>query len=284
MFFSALVLAVVTAGQPAPAGQPASAGPEPGPDMVPVPAGEFTRGDDGGEPDERPRRRITLAAFALDRTEVTVGAYKQCMAAGSCEKRELPASARDATLPVTGVSWHDAARYCAFAGKRLPTEAEWEKAARGPDGRRYPWGDAFSCARGNFGTYGGDGRCAEEGASGAPRAVGSFPNGASPYGALDLAGNVWEWVADRYDAGYYRRAPARDPLGPPESSPPLSAPRPGQPEPRDLRVLRGGGCCSIFGLPRAADRLALPADYRDVDVGFRCARGAALDARPAQKR
>ena len=281
MFFSALVLAAVTAGRPP------SGAPDAGPDMVLVPAGEFARGDDGGEPDERPRRRLTLAGFALDRTEVTVGAYKQCMAAGACEKRDLPASEKDAALPVTGVSWNDAARYCAFAGKRLPTEAEWEKAARGPDGRRYPWGDAFSCARGNFGTYGGDGRCAEEGAPGAPRAVGSFPDGASPYGALDLAGNVWEWVADRYDPGYYRRAPAHDPIGPlgppgPAGSPgPAGAPRPAPPE---LRVLRGGGCCSIFGLPRAADRLALPEDYRDVDIGFRCARGAALDARPAQKR
>src|SRR6185369_14872837 len=96
-------------------------------------------------------------------------------------------TAATAELPVVGVSFADAAAYCAFAGKRLPTEIEWEKAARGPTGRRYPWGDTFECSRGNFGNFGGDGRCAEDGAPGHPVAVGSFPSGASPYGALDLA-------------------------------------------------------------------------------------------------
>jgi len=233
-----------------------------------VPAGEFLRGDaDGsGEPDERPAKRIQVSCFAIDRTEVTVAAYARCVAAGRCAKPPGPGGERP-ELPVTGVSWSDAAAYCSFAGGRLPTEAEWEKAARGADGRLYPWGPPSTalpeslCVHANFGTFAGDGRCAEQGAPGRPIAVGSFPSGASPFGALDMAGNVWEWVEDRYDPAYYQRAPLRDPKGPAGPLPSGMA----------RRVLRGGGCCSIFGLPRVTDRLAMPEDYRDVDIGFRCA-------------
>jgi serine/threonine-protein kinase len=228
------------------------------PDMVLVPAGPFLHGDDRGEADERPARRRALSAFAIDRTEVTAAAYAACVAAGRCAPPAQPAPRGD--LPVSWVSHADAAAYCAFAGKRLPTEAEWEKAARGTDGRRFPWGHEPRCDLANFGNFRGDGRCAVAGAPGRPAPVGGYPRGASPYGALDMAGNVWEWVADRYALDYYQVAGTRDPKGPPA--------RPGAP---DLRVLRGGGCCSIFGLPRTTDRLALPADYRDVDIGFRCA-------------
>jgi serine/threonine-protein kinase len=227
--------------------------------MVVVPAGQTIVGDDAGEPDERPRRRIELPAFALDRTEVTAGEYGRCVAAGRC----LASSAGPAAspnLPATGVSFTDASSYCAAVGKRLPSEPEWEKAARGTDGRRYPWGETFDCARGNFGNFAGDGRCADDGAPGRPVAVGRYGTGASPYGALDMAGNVWEWVDGRYD---YR------PLGR-----------------ADLRVLRGGGCCSIFGLPRSSDRIALPLTYRDIDIGFRCARSltAPASSGPAVRR
>jgi len=217
-------------------------------EMALVPAGPFIYGDDRGEPDERPARRVSLPAFAIDCTEVTVSAYSRCVAAGRCQAVRSPTGAApaDLGLPMVGVSYFDAARYCTFVNKRLPTEAEWEKAARGPEGRRYPWGDAFDCRRGNFGNFGGDGRCADQGAPGRPVAVGSFPDGASPYGVLDLSGNVWEWVDGRYGFAQLNR--------------------PG------LRLLRGGGCCSIFGLSRSSDRLALPATYRDVDIGFRCAR------------
>lgn len=230
--------------------------------QVLIPAGPFLRGDEAGEPDERPSRRVHLSAFSIDRTEVSRAAYGACVAAGKCR----PPAAQGqggGDLPVVGVTWHDAAAYCAFAGGRLPTEAEWEKAARGTDGRRYPWGDDLACHRANFGCFGGDGRCAEYGAPGHPVPVGSYPAGASPYGVLDMAGNVWEWVADRYALRYYGRAPSQDPKGPAAADPP------GAPE---RRVLRGGGCCSIFGLPRTTDRLGLPADYHDVDIGFRCAR------------
>lgn len=215
-----------------------------------VPAGEFIYGDDKGDLDERPTRKLHLPAFFIDHHEVTAVEYGRCVAAHSCAPSASPVPAEaPSSLPAVNVSFQDAAAYCAFVGKRLPTEQEWEKAARGPGGRRFPWGDEFECGRGNFGNFGGDGRCAEDGAPGRPVAVGSFASGASQYGPLDLAGNVWEWVDGRYDYA------------------PLARP--------ELRVLRGGGCCSIFGLPRASDRLALPVNYRDVDIGFRCARTAA---------
>lgn len=247
-------------------------GAAPGPEMVLVPAGPFVRGDKAGEADERPQRRLELPAFAIDRTEVTRGAYGECVVQGKCRPALAADQAADSvdrlprTLPVANVSWHDAAAYCAFVGKRLPTEAEWEKAARGPDGRRYPWGDEFACARGNFGNFAGDGRCAEDGAPGGLMPVGSFPGGASPYGALDMAGNVWEWVADPYAADAYLRPPLRPaPVTLDGGHAKVAA------KPQERRVLHGGGCCSIFGLPRSADRLALPPTYKDADIGFRCA-------------
>lgn len=261
-----LVISSLAAGLPGLIG-PGPALPQTSGDMVAVPAGPFVRGATDGEPDELPVHRVNLPAFSIDRTEVTAEAYAACVAAGACP---LPAGgplrpdAAAGKLPAVGVSWSDAAAYCAWAGKRLPTEDEWEKAARGRDGRRYPWGDQLDCRRGNFGNFGGDGRCAAAGAPGEPIAVGSFASGASPYGALDMAGNVWEWVVDRYHVDAYRG------VHPTESGVP------------DLRVLRGGGCCSIFGLPRAADRLALPKGYRDVDIGFRCALSGSTTGSGAQ--
>lgn len=223
-------------------------------EMVVVLAGEFFYGDDQGELDERPVRRLYLPSFAIDRTEVTVGAYQKCVSAGRCAPAgQIGAEAR---LPIVGVSFDDAKAYCTFVGKRLPSETEWEKAARGSQGLVYPWGNVFECGRGNFGNFGGDGRCADDGAIGRPMPVGSFPRGASPYGLLDMAGNVWEWVLGRYDWNKPRRP--------------------------ELRVLRGGGCCSIFGLPRTSDRLALPATYKDGDIGFRCASSLSESLTPKQ--
>ena len=268
------------AGRPAaPLPGGAAAGAE---SMVLVPAGPFVRGDNAGEADERPQQRLELPAFAIDRTEVTRGAYGECVAKGSCPPALAPGQTAEAAgrlpreLPVAQVSWHDAAAYCAFVGKRLPTEAEWEKAARGPSGRRYPWGEEFACSRGNFGNFAGDGRCAEEGAPGTLLPVASFPSGASPYGALDMAGNVWEWVADVYAADAYLH-PLRRPPSPAASPGPSRGKVAGPAQER--RVLHGGGCCSIFGLPRSADRLALPASYKDADIGFRCAQDRPPPAR-----
>jgi len=213
------------------------------PERVAVPAGKFVQGGAQGDDDERPVRDRVLKAFVIDKTEVTRIAFAACVAAHRCKAVPKPhqqpvGAAGD--LPITGVSWFDARDYCQFAGGRLPSEAEWEKAARGSDGRTFPWGGESSCDRANWGNYDGEGPCAGKN-PGFPVAVGRYEAGASPYGALDMAGNVWEWVADRYDE------------------------EPGR------RVVRGGSCCSYFVPPRAANRNAWAPTYRDGDLGFRCA-------------
>lgn len=222
--------------------------------MVRILGGPFVMGD-AAEADEQPRRTVVVATFDLDADEVTRAEYARCVQAGACRPSSLPRS-DDTTskLPITGVSWGDADAYCRYVHKRLPTEAEWERAARGTDGRQYPWGDEPDCARGNFGNYDGEGRCPQN--PGHPVEVGSF-HGDGGGELHDLAGNVWEWVADWYAADYYRRAPSANPKGPRRG---------------ERRVVRGGACCSMLGLPRAANRLSFPPDYRDDDLGFRCAR------------
>lgn len=172
--------------------------------MLLVPAGPFVMGaDEGGEPDERPAHTVTLAAFYLDETEVTNEAYQEAVDAGVAVAPH-PASAkangygpdrrfRGPKQPVSSISWDNAKAYCEWRRKRLPTEAEWEKAARGTDARRYVWGSAEPTAQhARF-------------ASNVTADVGSHPDGAGPYGHLDLAGNVWEWVDDVYDPFAYRR-------------------------------------------------------------------------------
>jgi serine/threonine-protein kinase len=218
----------------------------PRPDRVRVPAGAFTYGSAAGDDDERPVSHRVLPTFSIDRTEVTRAAYAACVAARRC--KPVPsdfaaAPGSDGSLPVTGVSWFDARDYCRYTGTRLPSEGEWEKAARGTDGREFPWGAASACDRANWGNFDGEGPCATQN-PGFPVAVGRYPAGASPYGALDMAGNVWEWVADRYDDDPTRR------------------------------VVRGGSCCSYFVAPRAPNRNAWAPEYRDADLGFRCAAGA----------
>src|SRR5262245_26765185 len=222
-----------------------AAGRAPKPERVQIPAGPFTQGSTRGDEDERPARKVTLKAFSIDRTEVTRGDYATCVAAKRCKPapHEPAAGASDPKLPMTDVDWSDAQAYCKFAGARLPTEAEWEKAARGDDGREYPWGNEAACDRANWGNFEGEGPCAAQN-PGHPVAVGAYPTGASPYGVQDLGGNVWEWVADKYED-----------------------------EP-DRRVVRGGSCCSYFVGPRAANRNAWAPDHRDGDLGFRCAGNA----------
>jgi serine/threonine-protein kinase len=208
-------------------------------DRVAIPSGSFIKGSAKGADDERPEQKRHTGAFAIDRTEVTRAAYARCVAARRCPVPAIDLGV-DPDLPMTDVSWSEARAYCAFAAGRLPTEAEWEKAARGSDGRVYPWGDAPECARANWGNFDGEGPCAGEN-PGRPMPVGSYPSGASPYGVLDLGGNVWEWVADDYA------------------------------EDTGRRVVRGGSCCSYFVDPRAANRNAWTPDHRDGDLGFRCA-------------
>jgi formylglycine-generating enzyme required for sulfatase activity len=192
---------------------------------------------------------VELSAFEIDRTEVSQGLYAACVNANACTPPVAnfdPANKRD--LPVANVSWEQARDFCSWAGKRLPTEAEWEKAARGTDERRFPWGSEMpDCSRTNFEKCGGK-----------PQAVGSSPMGASPYGVLDMAGNVEEWVHDWYSSTYYRASPPRDPKGPDESS-------------GSGHVVRGGGFVYDAWHLGSTVRFWDPGKPAD-DLGFRCAR------------
>jgi formylglycine-generating enzyme required for sulfatase activity len=235
--------------------------------MVLVPAGEFLMGSDSGDLDERPQRRVYPDAFEIDRYEVTNLQYRRFLLATGRQPPQrwperyvafLPARnpgwngtdypAGEATYPVVAVNWEDATAYCAWVGKRLPTEAEWEKAARGMDGRTYPWGDSWDPSRANVDKTG----------VGYTQPVGSYPAGASPYGALDMAGNAWEWVADLYDRQYYTYAPSRNPPGPESGT--------------GERILRGGAWDSPADHLRASYRNATHCFGPNYRAGFRCAR------------
>lgn len=188
-------------------------------DMVLVPEGEFIMGQDQGanEVDERPMHRVWLDAFYIDRTEVTNAQFKAFCDATNRIYPNNPYWDSDYFLgkpdhPVVNIIYEQARAYCEWASKRLPTEAEWEKAARGTDGRIYPWGNVWQEGLANLaGDNDGQDRFYRT------SAVGSFPAGASPYGTVDMIGNVWEWVADWYDPSYYARSPQRNPLGPAEA-------------------------------------------------------------------
>jgi serine/threonine-protein kinase len=159
--------------------------------MVYVPGGEFEMGRTGGDDAEAPPHKVTVKPFFIDRTEVTNEEYQRFVIA---TRRPAPSDWSDGAipagadrLPVVNVSWDDATAYAQWANKRLPTEAEWEFAAKGPDGRLYPWGDEWNRAFANVGN-GETGRIVE---------VGGYLSGKSPFGALDMCGNVWEWTASR---------------------------------------------------------------------------------------
>ena len=160
---------------------------------------------------DRPVHTVQLDAYCIDKYEVTNELYQAYVRASETGQ---PFYARNSRFnapqqPVVGVTWFDAQDYCSWAGMRLPTEAEWEKAARGTDGRAYPWGEDITSANANFGA---------DAKVDATTAVGSFPDGVSPYGAHDLGGNVWEWVADWFDDRYYESSPASNPSGPPSGT------------------------------------------------------------------
>jgi formylglycine-generating enzyme len=182
-------------------------------EMVLIPAGSFTMGGGPeGDFDEQPQRVIYLDAYYMDKYEVTNMDYNRFTRMLKRPSPSIPVFEDNVNLlkadmqPVVGVMWIDAVAYCKWAGKRLPTEAEWEKAARGEDGRIWPWGDTFNVKLAN-------GRGEEDGFKySAP--VGSFEKGRSPYGLYDMAGNVSEWVSDWYDQFYYKAAPFKNPKGP----------------------------------------------------------------------
>jgi formylglycine-generating enzyme required for sulfatase activity len=189
---------------------------------------------------------VSISAFAIDKTEVTQAEYTSCVKAGKCSAPTCDWDCSASNVPAGCVNFADAKAYCAFGGGRLPTEAEWELAARGTDARVYPWGnDAPTCDLVNM-----DG-CGEKAAD-----VGSHPKGASPYGAMDMAGNVVEMVADFYGADYYAMSPMMDPKGPASG---------------EHYVGRGGGYKSAAIWQRTSARDT----YDNVDagksLGFRCA-------------
>jgi len=246
-----------------------------GAEMVLVPAGEFVQGSRDEEieralqlclqnrgtctlqwfEDEGPQRRVYLDGFYIDRYDVTNARYERCVSAGVCHppfpissrmRSEYCGHPRYADYPVIYVSWQDADDYCRWAGKRLPSEAEWEKAARGVTGRRWPWGNRWDPQKLNSWSAGLHDTTQ----------VGGYPQGGSPYGAMDMAGNVWEWVADWYEYGYYGRAPDRNPYGPSRGR---------------SKVLRGGSWLSDSQYTRTTFRFPRPSDYRTASFGFRCA-------------
>jgi len=242
-------------------------------DMVFIPAGNFVRGCDavnnGGytcEAGTLPSATVYLDAFYIDRTEVTNEDYQQCVAGGGCTAPANPFSATRpfyygnpvyAQYPVIYVSWDQANAYCQWAGRRLPTEAEWEKGARGStDTQVFPWGEAQpSCSLGNLDLTA---PCV-----GDTTETGHYPGGASPYGLLDMEGNAWEWVNDWYDASYYSVAPVNNPSGPVSGI---------------NRVMRGGAWTVFHTYPGATDhyrllthRYGVSPDYQGHDAGFRCA-------------
>jgi len=214
--------------------------------MVYVPAGEFLMGCISGDNKcgkwgEKHQHTEFLNAFYIDKYEVTQGEYDECFNSGSCDEGNGKVSGFEGDRqPVVEVDWHHAMLYCKWAGKKLPTEAEWEKAARGTDARAYPWGnEKADCTRAVM-DDGGAG-CGKK----ATWEVGSKPSGASPYGAMDMAGNVWEWVLD----GHF------------ESSPGIFS-----------GFIRGGAWNTSSEFLRASNRESAALVDRDTSIGFRCAR------------
>jgi eukaryotic-like serine/threonine-protein kinase len=218
-------------------------------EMIYIPAGEFLMGSDTGDPNQRPLRTVYLDAYWIDQTEVTNRHFNICIIDGGCRSLGPNTYLEDdsrGSHPVVYVTLDDAFDFCHWAGKTLPTEAQWEKAARGEDGRVYPWGDsAPNPNRLNYYDH-----------IGSTTPVGSYPSGASPFGVLDMAGNVWEWTSDWYDAKYYQRAPSVNPPGPDIGA---------------RHVKRGG---SWFTLADSAVtttfRKHTGSTNRDYNIGFRC--------------
>ncbi len=250
------------------------------PEMIIIPGGPFLMGSppEEGNPDEHPQRIVWLPDFAIDRFPVTNRDFSAFIEDGGYQRRELwdpegwlwahwgghrapfwwwgdpengevpiPAGPDFPDHPVIGVTWYEAAAYARWAGKRLPTEAEWEKAARGTDGRRYPWGNIF------------DPRCANtrEGGSGTLEPVGARPAGASPYGVMDMAGNCFEWCLDWYDPRAYQLLPDKAPV--------MLESRWGW-----RKICRGGAFDYPAEGARCAHRAYYQAKLASV-IGFRCA-------------
>lgn len=228
-----------------------------GTEMLLVPSGEFTMGSTRGNPDEKPVHQVYLDTYYIDKYLVTNALYSVCVQAGKCQSPKYINSATHPSYygnsqfnnyPVIDVDWNMANTYCEWRGARLPTEAEWEKAARGTDGRTYPWGEGLDCSKTNYSVCVGD-----------TTPVDHYPDSQSVYGVYDMAGNVWEWIADWYDANYYAT------IGENSNNP--QGPSKGQ-----YRVLRGGSWLSPQTNIRSASRYSYVPSTILQTVGFRCAR------------
>ncbi|MCD6231729.1 formylglycine-generating enzyme family protein [Candidatus Aerophobetes bacterium] len=233
-------------------------------EMVFIPAGEFLMGSNEGEKDESPLHSVYLDAYYIDKYEVTNEEYCRFLNEEGNRSEEgylrLNIDDEDCRIeerggkyypkkgyerhPVVEVTWFGARDYAQWAGKRLPTEAEWEKAARGKEGKKYPWGDSLAEKKANYNSTN-------------TLPVGSYPSGVSPYGCYDMAGNVWEWCSDWYNERYYENSPRKNPSGPREGS---------------ERVLRGGSFYNPLTLMYCANRFKYSPEKSGSDVGFRCAK------------
>ncbi len=252
--------------------------------VVQIPAGEFLMGSDSEQTNERPQRLVYLDRYQIDRYEVTNVQYQRFIRATGRKPPRYWAGSDyppgQADVPVVGVRWRDAEAYCAWVGKRLPTEAEWEKACRGADGRIYPWGDRWEPDRANVGLPFEEARPglwdeawsylqSDHTGSGKPslRPVGTYPAGASPYGVMDMVGNASEWVWDWYNWSGYWDMPDRNPIG---LEPPWN---------RGLRgsswYLPYGKVSEVQERSRCAARSSSHAADGDARAGFRCAQSIA---------
>jgi sulfatase modifying factor 1 len=227
--------------------------------MVLIPEGSFLMGNDQGQNSEKPVRQIYLNAYWIDKYEVPMAQFYAFTAATGHRAPRLAGYLALASVdlstfvepakPVVGVSWEDARAYCEWKGKRLPTEAEWEKAAKGPGQRRWPWGNNPDPQLANL-----DG--AEDHFQGTSP-VDSFPAGRSPYGIFNMTGNAMEWINDWYGERYYAVMPPRNPPGPSIG---------------DEKVIRGGSWHDSFRYAHTYSRFKMFPEYRDATIGFRCAR------------
>jgi len=247
--------------------------------MVAVPAGEFLMGsrefDKAAQQNEYPMHTVNLDSYWIDKTEVTNAMFAKFLTEKGTQAtvaKWYEPNSNSANLfvegpkwvvkegfenlPVIEVTWFGAQAYCDWAGRRLPTEAEWEKAARGTDGRIYPWGNSEpTCGVANFFQVDQNQACAGKGTV-ALSPVGTYSGGASIFGAFDMAGNVWEWVADYYKDNFYNSTPTSNPTGPEGGS---------------TKVYRGGSFESGYRLLRTAQRKSDSPDASRYFLGFRCA-------------
>lgn len=230
-----------------------------------IPEGEFLMGANDAAGNERPEHKVWLKGYAIDQYEVTISLYAKFLEAA---KHGPPPTWDDEAVlsagnrPAVGLTWPDAEAYCRWAGKRLPTEAEWEKAARGTDGRRFPWGHMqpfVDIANYNRGVWVSDAITlapVTSGLEGMSVRHGTKEGGKSPYGLFHMAGNAAEWVADWYDREYYQKSPARNPTGPAGG---------------EKHVIRGGSWADVPAGIRTTARISAEPDFQDRTVGVRCA-------------